>query len=436
VPSSPAPPRAGTTFSGWRIVVLSAVVLGLSGPGQTAGVSVFIDPMIEELGLTRGTLSTAYLVGTLAGALAMPRVGRMIDHSGIRTTLTYVAGAFGLVLAAMAGVTGVVTLVVGFAGIRMLGQGGVSLIATTAPAPWFERRLGTAIGVATAVGGALISLVPVLSAFLIGRIGWRFTWVVLGALVWVVLLPIARRGLIDRPGDVGQHVDGLDEDGRAAAVAADVVPRPVAPNLTRREALRTPMFWAITGAVVATAMIATGLGFHQVDLLGEQGLTPLEAAANFLPQTAAGLVVTLAVGAMVDRVAPRWVLTTSMLLLAAAMVGVQAVSPGISAVLYGMAIGAAGASVRTLEGAAFPQLFGLAALGEIRGTVHSLAVASTAFGPLALSLGRDLTGSYIPVLQWLLVIPAGVVVLALVAPDPRRTAPSTTDGDRHDAPAG
>jgi MFS family permease len=406
--------------------VLCAVVLGLSGPGQTAGVSVFIDPMIAELGLSRGTVSTAYLVGTLAGAFAMPRIGRVIDHRGARFTLTLVAGAFGAVLAAMAGITGVVTLVLGFAGIRMLGQGGVSLIATTAVAPWFDRRRGTAIGVTAAVGSALLSLVPVLSAFLIIRLGWRPTWVVLAALVWLVLLPIARKGLIDRPADVGQHVDGLAPDALAAAVAADTRTRPVAVERTRSEALRTPMFWAITGAVTATGMISTGLAFHQSDLLGAQGLTPVEAAANFLPQTAAALTATLVVGAMVDRVAPRWVLLVSMLLLAGAMVGVGAVTPGLTAALYGMALGAAGASARTLEGASFPQLFGLRALGEIRGVVHALAVAATAFGPLALSLGLDLTGSYLPVLRWLLVIPLGVALLGLVAPDPRQVDPAAT----------
>jgi MFS family permease len=399
---------------------MCALVLGLSGPGQTAGVSVFIDPMIEELGLTRGTLSTAYLVGTLAGAFAMPRIGRLLDQRGARFTLTVVAGAFGVVLAAMSGVVGVVTLVLGFAGIRMLGQGGVSLIATTAVAPWFDRRRGTAIGVTSAVGSALLSLVPLLSAFLIIQLGWRATWVVLGALVWLVLLPVARRGLIDKPVDVDQHVDGLDPDALAAAVAADVRARPVAVDRTRAEALRTPMFWAIAGGVTATGMIGTGLAFHQIDLLGEQGLTPVQAAANFLPQTGAALLATLVVGAMVDRFAPRWVLLVSMAMLAAGMVGVGAVSPGLTAALYGMALGAAGASARALEGAAFPQLFGLQSLGEIRGTVHALSVASTAFGPLALSLGRDLTGSYVPVLLWLLVIPVGVVVLGMFAPDPRR----------------
>ena len=427
MPSSPAPPRATTRFSGWRVVLLCAVVLGLSGPGQTAGVSVFIDPMIEGLGLSRGTISTAYLVATLAGAFAMPRIGRLIDERGARLTLTVVATAFGAVLAAMAGVTGVVTLVVGFAGIRMLGQGGVSLVATTAVAPWFDRRRGTAIGVTTAVGSALLSLVPVLSAFLIIRVGWRASWVALGALVWLVLLPVARRGLIDRPGDVGQHVDGLDEEALAAAEAADVRARPATVDRTREEAMRTPMFWAITGAVTATGMISTGLAFHQIDLLGAQGLSPVEAAANFLPQTVAALGVTLLVGAMVDRVAPRWVLVVSMAMLAGAMVGVGAVSSSRTAALYGMALGAAGAAARALEGAAFPQLFGLRALGEIRGVVHALAVASTAFGPLALSIGLDLSGSYLPVLRWLLVVPVGVALLGLLAPDPRRL-PSTAQG--------
>jgi len=423
VPSSPLPPRASTSFSGWRVVALCAVVLGLSGPGQTAGVSVFIDPMIEALGLTRGTVSTAYLVGTLAGAFVLPYVGRLLDRRGARFTLTLVGGLFGLVLAAMSGVVGVVTLALGFTGIRMLGQGGVSLIATTAVAPWFDRRRGTAIGVTSAVGSALLSLVPVLSAFLIIRIGWRASWLALAALVWLVVVPIARRGLIEDPTDVGQDVDGLDAERLAAAEADDAAVGRVrrrTVDRTRSEALRTPMFWAIAGGVTATGMIGTGLAFHQIDLLGEQGLTPVQAAANFLPQTFAALTATLLVGSMVDRFAPRWVLAVSMLLLATAMVGVGFVGPGLSAALYGMAVGAAGAAARALEGAAFPQLFGLASLGEIRGVVNALSVGSTAFGPLVLSVGRDLTGSYLPVLLWLLVLPAAVVVLGMLAPDPRR----------------
>lgn len=414
----PHPPRRGTRFSGWRIVVAAAVGLGMTGPGQTVGVSVFVDPMIETLALSRSEVSTAYLIGTLTGAFALPTAGRFLDARGSRVTMAIIGGVFGTVLMAMAGVVGLVTLTIGFAGIRMFGQGALGLTSTTAPAPWFDRRRGFAIGVTTALGSALLSLFPLAAAAIIPAIGWRAAWIVTGLTIWLIVVPLAVRVMIDHPHDVGQEADGdaPREDAVARARAA------TAASYTRAEAIRTPMFWAVAGATAATGMIGTGLAFHQIDLLGEQGLTPVQAAANFLPQTAAALLATLVVGSMVDRFAARWVLTTSMLLLMGAMVGVVFVSPGWTAVAYGATVGAAGASARAMEAASFPKLYGLAHIGSIRGVVTAISVGSTAFGPVALAVGRDLTGSYQQVLQLLLVLPAAVIVLGLLAPVPTKSA--------------
>lgn len=435
-----------TGFAGWRIVAVAAVAFGMTGPGQTAGVSVFVDPMMASLHLTRSQVSTAYLLGTLAAAVAMPRVGRLIDERGARQAMAGVGLVFGIVLAAMAGVQGLVTLALGFVGIRMLGQGSLTLVATTAVAPWFDRRRGLAMGVTTAVGSALLSLVPLASAAVIGHAGWRAAWLVTAGVVWAVVLPLALRGLIDRPADVGQVPDGpagpprrrdggrrrARRHGRVAGAehpAGAGAPRPPAVvSVTRREALRTPMFWAVTGGVAATGMIGTALAFHQIDLLGDRGLTPVEAAANYLPQTAAALGATLLVGLLIDRIAARWVLALSMLLLMSAMVTVSLVSPGWSAVGYGMLLGAAGASARALEAASFPALFGLRHLGAIRGVVTAISVASTALGPVVLSVGRDLTGRYLDVLVVLLVVPVGVMLLALVARTPQPASPEEATG--------
>ncbi len=435
---APASGESNGAFHGWRMVAFAAIALGMTGPGQTVGVSVFIDPMMEALDLSRSEISAAYLVGTLGGAFALPRIGRAIDEHGTRVSLGVAGALLGGMLVAMGGVREIATLTVGFVGIRMMGQGALGLVASNAVAPWFDRRRGLAIGIVTAVGSALIAMVPLGSTAVIAAVGWRWTWVALGLMVWLVILPIARFGFVDRPADRGQLVDGWQPSPGGPA-GVPVVPlvrsrlagvvsggprgqRPVAPTVdwTRAEALRTPMFWALTSASAATAMLGTALGFHQIDLLGEQGLTVVEAAANFIPQTVATFATVIAVGALSDRIAPRWLITASMALLAGAMLAVPVVRPDATAVFYGVAVGASGAIARSLEAAAIPRLYGLRHLGAIRGATVGVGVAASALGPLALSLGYDATGSYAEMLRLLVVIPAAVAILGLLAPMPRR----------------
>ena len=70
-------------FAGWRVLALATVVLGLTGPGQTIGVSVFIDHFADSLGLTKNQISAGYAIGTLCGSLTLPTVGRLIDRFGV-----------------------------------------------------------------------------------------------------------------------------------------------------------------------------------------------------------------------------------------------------------------------------------------------------------------------------------------------------------------
>lgn len=407
-------------FSGWRIVALCAVLLMMTGPGQTLGVSVFIDPMIAGLELTRSQVSTAYLIGTLAGALGLPVIGRFLDTQGPRRSAAIIGVVFGVVLLGMAGVRGVVTLTLGFVGIRMLGQGGLTVIASTAPARWFDRRRGLAIGITTAAGSAAIALIPLVSTAIIIHYDWRAAWVALAFAVWVIVLPIVRWGLINNPADVGQYPDGRPPQDTVEPEDVALAHQPVSDvtSMTAAEARRTPIFWAVTAAVVAASLITTALNFHQISILGEQGLTPIEAAANFVPQTIAGLAISLYAGAAIDRFKQRYLLLGMLGLMAAAMVGVSLVEPGLGAITYGIVLGSSQGAMRSIESGSYPKLFGVNHAGEIRGTARAFAVASSALGPLALAFGFQLTGSYRQVLLALLVLPAIAAVLAIIAPEP------------------
>lgn len=407
----PINPGSGTRSSSpWLIVAMASIASIMTAPGQTAAISVFTDPLIDELGISRTDLSLSYLIGTLAGASAMPMVGRALDRYGVRAVMTVLGLIFGAVLIGLSFAADVFGLTAGFVGIRMVGQGALGLAATTAVAVHVTHRRGLALGITAAAGSAGISLAPVLLERLVASHGVDAVWRYEGIVVWLIVVPVA--------------LIGLRSAGKVKAVSADSPGKresvvSVERNVwTTRMALRTPMFWAIAAGLAASGMLVTAVNFHQVSLLGEQGLSATAAAANFIPQTVAGLVSTLALGALADSMAPKLGVAISMALLCAALVSIPLVAPGVMAIVYGLILGCAAGSMRAIEAAAYAHYFGTAHIGGIRGVSTMIAVGSTAFGPLALSVGHDVAGSYTPVVLAFAVIPAAVAVLVALTPVP------------------
>ena len=421
-------PAAGTRrdWTAVRVIATSSAALALTAPGQTAAISAFVNPLQRGLHLSSSAVSGAYLIGSLAGAWTMPLLGRAIDRWGPRTLMAIIGAVFGAVLLALSTVSGVVGLTAGFIGIRMAGQGALNLVATTTVALYVTRRRGLAQGITAAIGGAGISLAPVLLEGAVAHHGFRLVWLWEGLIIWATVIPLALFALPRRRPAVApvRSKKSVAHDSRPpSSGAVETQSAEDAASWTLREAMRTGMFWLVTGGVAVTGTIGTALAFHQIDILGERGLSPAMAAANFLPQTAAGLVATLLTGYLADRVADRILISAAMLVLVVALVAACYVGPGWGAIGYAIAVGTAGNSIRTLEATAFPNCFGLAHIGEIRGVVHTAAVAATAFGPLAFSLGRDVSSSYRPVLLLAALVPTAVAVIAPFVRAPIRRMP-------------
>lgn len=411
--------RTSGGFYGWRVAGFCTLLAALTAPGQTAAVSALIDPMIDGLGVGRSTIATCYLIGTLTGAAAMPTVGRALDRFGARRTTAVIGVVFAAALFLLSGATGVVLLTIGFVGIRLAGQGALGLAASTTVSRWFVRRRGLVLGLLNAVSAAAISLTPVLLTALLPSLGWRRVWAVEAVVVLLVVVPVAWFGLRDRPSDLGQSPDGDHRVVRATEPVAEW-------GATRAEALRTPFFWVVAAAAAASGMLATAVAFHQIDLLGERGFSAAQAAANFVPQTVAGLLGALLVGVVVDRARSSAVLAAPMLLLAGGLVSAVFVTPGWSGIGFGVVLGAAGGSLRTAEAALLPKVFGTLHLGAMRGLITSVAVGSTAFGPVLFAVVRESTGGYSAALLGGAVLPLLVAVAAFLVrpPAPAAAAPS------------
>ncbi len=394
-------------FAGWRILLLATITASLSAPGQTIGVSVFVPSLIADLHLSDNAVSLSYLIGTLLGALGMPWIGRRIDAWGIRRALTAIGIGFGVGLVVMSGVRGFVSLSIGYGLIRFLGQGSLSLVSTVAVTHWFDRRRGLVFGIMTTVTAALMALAPVGLNAIIQAYSWRIAWVAAAFTIWIVVLPIARFGMINLPSDVGQVPDG-DISSREQGSATQV-------SLTQPQAVRTGRFWIIVAATATTGMLATALNFHQISLLGEAGLTPSMAALMFTPQVIGSSLAALAFGFMEPRVKGRWLITGSMLLLSAALLVGSSLTSTASIVVYAVLLGSAGGGARTVGAALPPRWFGTRHIGAIQGFATLFNVGSTSLGPLGLALARDVTGDrYGPALLWFATIPVTVAVAAII----------------------
>ena len=131
----------------------------LSGPAQAYGISVFVQPMISELGWSRSLFSSLYSVGTLLSAGVLVLVGRQIDLFGNRVVMVAAIVVFGGALLLLSIVNGVFALLAGFALLRTFGSGVLTLASRTLVPNWFHTRAGRAF--------SLISLAAMLSQALI-----------------------------------------------------------------------------------------------------------------------------------------------------------------------------------------------------------------------------------------------------------------------------
>ncbi|MGA1345234.1 MAG: MFS transporter [Ilumatobacteraceae bacterium] len=402
------------------VVLTGAGLVALSGPGQTAGFSVFVDPVSSALGVGRSTLSLAYLIGTLAASTTGAWLGRLFDRRSSTTVVTGVATALAVSLLVAAVAPHIAVLVIAIYGLRSFGQTGMTLSASLSVARLVTIGRGRALGLLTAIGGSAIALTPLAANWLIDAVGYRAAWVVLAGVVAVfgTLLAI-RLGRLERA--------TADADDGAADLGSEIVDPSQLLAVDPAPALGRNGYWLIVTAFSTSGFVATALAFHQVAILGERGLDAGAAAANFLPQSLAAATIALLVGRRIDRLPGRWAIVAAMSLLCLATCTVALVGSPPTAVLFGVMLGSAASATAASEGTLMVRWIGTATLGARRGRMMSITVVGTALAPLGFTLLADAVGSFTRAALLLGVVPFGVAVAAAVLPLPAETRAGAPD---------
>ncbi|WP_167358294.1 MFS transporter [Bradyrhizobium stylosanthis] len=355
-------------------------------PGQTAGVSVFIDPIIAELDISRTTVSVAYTTGTLAGVLPAPIIGRWIDRRGPRIAATIIVAGLAAACLYMAVVQSASMLFLGFALLRGAAIGGLSLVSQHIVNLWFVHRRGIAAA-AGSIGLATGSMAfPPIFNWLIGNYGWRAAYVSVAALITVTMLPVAMSLFRDRPEKYGMTVD--------AGLPAIIKATAEEPSFTRAEALRTGAFWLLCAIGFLTNAVGTALLLNHFSIMGAMNVDRSQAVSVLIAYATVQAALTLGTGAMLDRYEPRRLVPFAMILLALTSSLPIAGQGTLVGWVYAMCLGAAYGSQQAISAAGFARYFGRDHLGAIRGASFVFGISGAAFGPLPFAFSVELTGSY------------------------------------------
>lgn len=406
-------------YYGWIILPVASLSMFISGPGQTYSFSVFVDPIMEDTGWSRSTVSGLYTLGSLTASTAMIFVGKLLDRFGARIMLVLVGLLFGFAALWMSTVSSPIELYLGFMAMRLLGQGSLTLIPTTLIALWFIRQRGRVMAI-TSLGSVIShALFPPMIFLLITNFGWRSAWVVIAFMIWIVLLLPAFTLVRRTPESVGLLPDG---DSESLEVSANDPNSSVSEvNFSLSEAVRTRSFWLLLFAGTSQSLISTALAFHHVSLITSKGLDPSLAATIFTVMAPTALAGNFIAGYLLDKVPNRFVLAAAQGIFILGMVWVLFITNAWQAIVYGSLIGLSGGFSMTTTSVIWPNYYGRSHLGSIRGLVTTIMVASAALGPWPFGVLFDLTNSYTTPILVFLALPVACAAAAIAAVPPRRS---------------
>jgi len=401
-------------YYGWLMVPVAVIAQSVTGVGQTYGVSVFNPSLLETLGISLSALTGAYMVGTLFASLPQAFIGSLMDRFGIRWVMTAVVILLGGACLFFSTVNSLWTLLLGFFLLRLLGQGGLSLLAGNIPAMWFREKLGVVTGIVSGGFSISMAVIPAFFLFLINRLGWRAAYARLGLLVWIIMLPILIILFRNNPGEIKQRIDGADTtDGITSE--KDTFGQN---SFDLKTARKTPAFWILLINVSLWAMIVTAIFFNLLSIFDSQGISSSVAAATYTTYAIASLITQIVAGPIADRGSLQYLLLACMSALAAGVVVLTlATSPWIAhsyAVLLGISTGL----ISLVGGTMFARYYGRKHLGKLRGSVITAQVASSSMGPFITGIIYDQTGSF-HISLWIffgLLIPAALASLWAVKP--------------------
>ena len=123
-----------------RWIVGGFLLTFFSSFGQTFFISLSAGDIRAENGLSHGQFGGLYMIATLASALTLPQLGKVVDRVPIAVVAAFTIPALMIAAISMSFASNVIWLGVTIYALRLFGQGMMTHISMTAMGRWFSAQ--------------------------------------------------------------------------------------------------------------------------------------------------------------------------------------------------------------------------------------------------------------------------------------------------------
>lgn len=427
-------------FYGWHLVGLSVALLTLMALTVFQGLGTFMVALERQFGWSRTSLSGAFSLARVEGAILGPVEGYLIDRFGNRFMILTGYAILGIGFLTLSGLPFLDSLlglpdIWPVSGVERIWQFYVSFLIITLGSGiggwlavislvnnWFVRKRTVAMSIAMSgvhLGGFLV---PVL-AFCIESYGFRITTFFIGIIILLTLMP-AGKLIKNRPETYGLLPDGAKATIANSSSTEDTASQEeIDPEFTAKQALKTPAFWILTVVHLSSTVSIVTLSIHLVPAIVDMGNSLSTAASVVLFYTLVALPSQFFFGYIADRVS-KPPLIFLCLLLQGLSLGVIAFADElymafIFGLLYGIGFGGRIPLLSAIRG----DYFGRKAYATIMGLSQFPNNLAMIGAPLFAGYMFDTTGSYfVPFASFSILTFLGAFLVLFVRPPKAITA--------------
>ena len=373
----------------WLVAGSAALMLALVMGTLVNGLTAFFIPIEAAEGWGRSDIAAINSFGLLGLAIGSVVMGFVSDRIGIRALCLIAVTVMGacLLLTAQAHALWQVYVIFFFAGA--LGGGALFAPLFATVGNWFPGMAGLAIGIAAAGQALGQGGVPLLSAYLIERLGWRGAMMALGTITLAVLVPLAAC-MREAP---------LSAAGNGAAQVPPFAPAVAVPVLS-------------AAVFFCCACMAVPL-MHLMPLIQGFCIPATDAGGVMLAMLLAAILGRVAYGKLCDMIGPLQSWAVASILQTVGVVAFTQFTSLQGFLIFGVVYGFAYAGVMTSLLVSARALTPVHRRGAFMGIILAFAWIGHAFGGYQGAAAFELTGSYAG--GFVIGSAAGLVNLGLVS---------------------